>query len=118
MDLTIRIKNLRLRTVLGVDQAERQRPQEVMINVAIALADSAAADSDDLADTIDYSALEQSIADRVESRQFHLLEKLAGCIMEIVRAEPKVGSAVVEVAKPAALKRADAVSVVCTWQRG
>ena len=78
----------------------------------------AAAESDDLADSVDYSMLEQNIVDRVSSGEFALLEKLAGCVMEIVREQPKVASAVVEVDKPAASERADSVSVVCKWQRG
>jgi len=118
VDLKIRIKNLSLMAAVGVDQAERQRPQEVVINVEMTLVHAAATESDDLAETVDYSALERDIADRLESGRFVLLEKLAGCVMDVIREQPNVGAAVVEVAKPAASARADAVSVVCAWQRG
>lgn len=117
MTISIKIKNLRLPATVGVDQSERQQPQEVCINICLTLADSASASSDDLADTVDYSVLERRIADLVRDEQFALLERLAGRVMEIVRAEEMVCSAVVEVAKPGASKRADSVSAVCTWKR-
>jgi FolB domain-containing protein len=115
--VAITIKNLRLRTVIGVDEAERRGRQEVIANITFTVAGGQAAESDDLADTVDYAALSDRIAQEVEGSQFRLLEALAGRICRIVLADPKVGQVTVEVDKPGALKSADSVSATCRAER-
>lgn len=115
--MLIRIKNLRLRTIIGVNEWERTQAQEVVVNVEMEFDGTAAAGSDDLADTIDYKSLKRRIMERVEASSFFLLEKLASEILRIVTAEPRVIRATVEVDKPAALRFADSVSVVCSGGR-
>ncbi len=115
--MVIRIKNLRLRTVIGVNDWERQQAQEVIVNVEMEYDGAPAAASDNLADTIDYHALKKRILAAVEKADCFLLERLATMVLDIVRQEAKVVRAVVEVDKPGALRFADSVSVSCSFQR-
>jgi FolB domain-containing protein len=115
--MLIRIKNLRLRTVIGVFDWEREHQQDVIINIELKFDGSAAAASDALDDTIDYKALKKRIMAEVEQSSYQLLEKLAGRILEIVMDEPRIDAATVEVDKPSALRFTDSVSVVCSAER-
>ena len=61
--MLVRIKNLRLRTVIGVYEWERNRKQDVVVNVEFDFDGQAAAASDRLEDTVDYKALTRRIID-------------------------------------------------------
>ena len=95
--MEIHIKNLRLRTVIGVEDWERQREQDVVVNVWITFDGQAAAESDDLAETINYKAIKRQIMSEVEQAKFFLVEKLAAHILEIIMADPKALAAKVEI---------------------
>jgi FolB domain-containing protein len=115
--MTIRIKNLRLRTIIGTNDWERRRKQDVVINVELDFDGRAAAKSDRIEDTVDYKALCKRIIDQVERSRFCLLEKLADCVLKTVLGDPKVRRVAVEVDKPDALRSADSVSVTCRRRR-
>ena len=115
--MTIRIKNLRLRTIIGVNDWERRRKQDVVINVELDFDGRSAAKSDRIEDTVDYKALCKRIIDQVERSRFCLLEKLADCVLKTVLGDPKVRRVAVEVDKPDALRSADSVSVTCRRRR-
>jgi len=113
----IRITNLRLRTIIGTHEWEREVQQDVVVNITLDYDASKAIASDDLRKTIDYKALTKQIIKEVEASQFFLLEKLSGRILDIVTAHPAVLEAVVRVDKPQALRFADSVSVELSWSR-
>lgn len=113
----IRIKNLRLRAITGINNWERKDLQDIVINAEIEYDGDAAAESDDIEDGLDYRAITKRIISEVQSSRFHLLDKLAARILETIMQEQKVLRATVEVDKPHALRFADSVSVVCSAER-
>lgn len=115
--MIIRIKNLRLRAVIGLNDWERDVHQDLIINIELAFDGEKAGQSDDIADTVDYKAMKQRIRSEVESSHYKLLEALATHILDIVMAEERVLRASVEVDKPHALRFADSVSVTCSRER-
>jgi D-erythro-7,8-dihydroneopterin triphosphate epimerase len=115
--MRIRIKNLTLKTIVGVNAWERRESQEVVINVDMEFDGAAAARSDSLADAVDYKKIKQRILAEVEGSSFHLLEALAQRILDLVMENPALSAATVEVDKPMALRFADSVSVVCSAER-
>jgi D-erythro-7,8-dihydroneopterin triphosphate epimerase len=117
MTMTIRIKNLRVKTIVGVQEWERSQQQEVVLNLAIDFDAAAAASSDDLADTLDYKALKRRIIEHVEQSRCQLLERLAQEVLGIVMSDPKTVAAQVEIDKPHALRFADSVSVTARATR-
>ena len=108
---TIRITNLRLRTIIGANDWERDHKQDVVINVKIKFDPTAPIQSDELKDTIDYKTITKKIIEQVEGSNFYLIEKLADMIMKIVMENPDVKKAKVRLDKPHALRFADSVSI-------
>jgi D-erythro-7,8-dihydroneopterin triphosphate epimerase len=115
--MLIRIKNLKLKTIVGVNAWERREAQKVVINVEIEFDGARAGETDSLDDTVDYKKMKQKILGHVESSKCMLLESLAQGILNIALDDPRVIRACVEVDKPKALRFADSVSVVCAADR-
>lgn len=107
----IRIKNLRLRTYIGIKEDEIKNKQDVVINVTIYYPADSASDSDNVDDVLNYRTITKRIIALVEDNRFHLLEKLTADILDIAAEHPWVKYANVEVDKPHALRFADSVSL-------
>ena len=115
--MIIRLKNLRVRTTVGVYDRERQRKRDVLISAELHFDGDKAAASDDLRDTVDYKALRDRIVQAVEGADCRLLEALAGKVLKIVLSEPRVTEATVRLDKPGALRGAESVSVTCSGRK-
>jgi FolB domain-containing protein len=115
--MIIRIKNLRLRTIIGLNDWERKKEQDILINLKIRVDDETAVASDDLADGVDYKRIKYRIVEEVEKTSFYLIERLAGFILDIVFENDKVTKATVEIDKPHALRFAESVSLELTRER-
>ena len=74
----IEIRDLRVTGTHGVLPEEQDRPPPFAVDVTAWVDMTAAQQSDDLADTVDYGALAQAAADVVAGRSYRLLEALAG----------------------------------------
>ena len=84
----------------GASEAERSRDQRLDIDVRVELDLSAAASSDHLERTLDYAKLHKRIVDRVRERSYHLIERLAAELLEVVFTDVRVAAAEVAIAKP------------------
>ena len=84
---------------VGVPDAERAKPQRLLISVEVTRDLSAAAASDDLSQTIDYDAVTRRLIKFGEGRSWKLIERLAVDIAEMVLAEFAPGTVSVEVKK-------------------
>jgi D-erythro-7,8-dihydroneopterin triphosphate epimerase len=113
----LRITDLLLRTVIGDNEWERDRKQDVIINLTCEFDASKAAQSDAIADTIDYKKLKKKIMEEVENSRYRLLEKLARRVLEIAMEDARVTSATVRVDKPQALRFARSVSIEMSGKR-
>lgn len=115
--MLIKIKNLRLRTIIGVNDWERDHKQDVVINAQIAIDGSQAADTDDIETTFNYKSATKKIIQLVENSQYFLLEKLADTILQVIMDHPLVERAQVEIDKPEALRFSDSVSVTTSAKK-
>ncbi|WP_438862696.1 dihydroneopterin triphosphate 2'-epimerase [Neptunicella sp.] len=112
MDLaTIRIKNLRLRTFIGIKEDEIQNKQDVVVNVKIQYHAEQATNSEDIQDALNYRTITKRIIELVEQNRFSLLEKLTAEVLAIASEHQWVTYAEVEIDKPHALRFADSVSL-------
>lgn len=98
----IELRGLRVRGHHGVLPDERRDGQEFVVDLVVAADLSAAAASDDLADTLDYGALAQRTAAIVGGRPHDLIEAVAGRIADDVLTDPRVRSVEVTLHKPSA----------------
>ena len=112
--MKIHIKNLRIKTIIGINDCERADKQAVIVNVELELDASRTTQSDRIEDTINYKTLTKRIISEVELSEFYLLEKLAGHILKIVLEDKKEIRGTVEVDKPHAVRFPDSVSVSCS----
>ena len=110
--MIITIKNLLLRTIIGLNEWERTKKQDVLLNLNISVADEKACITDNINDSLDYKKLTKKIIQDVESVDFFLIEKLAGFVMDIIFENDKVTYAGVEVGKPHALRFSESVSIL------
>ncbi len=115
--MVIRIKNLHLRAIIGLNDWEREKAQDIMVNLEFEIDGDRAAETDDIKDSVDYKRIKYKIVDSVEKTEFFLLERLAGFILELVMEEKKVKKATVEIDKPHALRFAESVSIQLTRER-
>lgn len=107
----IRIKNLRLRTYIGIKEDEINNKQDVIINAQIHYSAQDAANSDDMDNALNYRTITKRIIALVEHQRFSLLEKLTAEVLAITAEHAAVRFAEVEIDKPHALRFADSVSL-------
>lgn len=110
----ILIEGLKAECVIGVGDDERRYPQQVMVDIALHADVSAAARSDDLSDTVDYSTLSRSVVESVRQSRFHLIEALAQHVADLCLAMDRVRVVVVTVRKPGALSAAEHAGIQIT----
>jgi dihydroneopterin aldolase len=84
---------------VGVPEAERAQPQRLLLTIEMESDFSAAAQSDAIADTIDYFSVSQRLLKFGEGKSWKLIEKLAADIGDMILAEFKPVSVSVKVKK-------------------
>ncbi len=114
----IQIKDLLLRTIIGINAEERRDRQDVLINVTLYADTRQAGESDRMEDSVNYRTIAKQIIALVESSQFYLVEKLAEQIAALCLQDERVERARVSVEKPGALRFACSVGVTIERARG
>jgi FolB domain-containing protein len=95
---TIYIKDLVVSGTHGHHPHEKTKPQLFGVSVELQVADKAT-DSDDLADTVNWSSVRDQIINVVQNNSFNLIEKLAQAIGEELIKDRKIKKATVAVDK-------------------
>ena len=94
------IRDLRVSTVIGVYDWEREIEQALIFSVDMAADVAKAAARDDIADAVDYSAVAQTVKTVVTEGRFQLIETAAERVAERLIADYGLDWVRVEVAKP------------------
>jgi FolB domain-containing protein len=105
------ITNLSVRGIIGVHSDERQQPQGIVINVILFTNTKNAGQSDNIEDTVSYSAVAKKIRTHAENAQRFTVEALAEDIARICLEESRVQKVLVRVEKPRAIRFADSAGV-------
>ena len=106
--------DLALRCIIGIYPEEREKKQDVVINVVMEADLRAAGASDRIEDTIDYKTIKLRIVEMVEGSECNLIECLADRIARICLTDPRVRRVTVTLDKPGALRFARSVAVEVT----
>ncbi len=112
--MIIRIKNLKVRALIGLEDWERKEKQNLLIHAELHIDGKKSGQSDAIEDTLDYKEVTDKILDLAQNSEFFLLEKMAYSILELILKNPKVLKARVEVDKPSSFFPCDSVSVECS----
>lgn len=110
-DDRIEICDLLLRGILGINPEEREKAQDILINLTLFADLHPAGRSDDIADTPNYRTITKRIIEHVERVGRFTVEALAADIAELCLADPRVERVRVRVEKPGALRFARSVGV-------
>jgi 2-amino-4-hydroxy-6-hydroxymethyldihydropteridine diphosphokinase len=107
----IHIKELLLRCIIGINPEERDKEQDVILDITLYADLREAGRTDDIVRTIDYKKLKLELVDFVEHSRYGLIEALADAVARICLAKPRVEKVLVRVDKPGALRFAKSVAV-------
>jgi len=113
----IRVKDLRLRTYIGINEDEIRNRQDVIVNLTLHYPPATAVRENDIDQALNYRTITKAVIRHVEDNRFALLERLPQELLDLVMDHPAVRYAEVEVDKPHALRFADSVSVTLAAQR-
>ena len=113
----IHIRDLRLRCIIGINPDERDKKQDVEINITLWADLRQAARTDRIEDTVDYKALKLKLVELIESSSDFLIERLAQRVADICLADAKVRRVRVLIEKPGALRLARTVGVEIERER-
>jgi D-erythro-7,8-dihydroneopterin triphosphate epimerase len=114
---TIRIKNLRLRTYVGIKEEEVNNRQDVVINARLVYDADRAIRDNDIEAALNYRTITKNIIAYVEGNRFALLERMTREVLGIAMEPHAVLEAEVEIDKPHALRFSDSVSVTLSARR-
>ena len=84
--------------IIGERADERTRTQRLRVDVALTV-DARAAESDELADTVDYAALTESIRAALVAAQCRMIERAAKVVCDVCLLDARVSAAVAKVTK-------------------
>ncbi|MGE4160007.1 MAG: dihydroneopterin aldolase [Planctomycetota bacterium] len=107
---TIRIESLKVRCIIGIYAFEREKEQDILVDVALRGDWSSAAEQDDMDKALDYEKVAGELSELLQSGMFQLIEKAAGVLMEKCFSYPGVRGATVRVRKPGAIPAAKEAS--------
>jgi FolB domain-containing protein len=105
------INDLRVDTVIGTLDEERNKTQTLVINLELYLPLEKPGKSDDLFDSVDYSLIESKIVEMGKKSKFFLIERFAEEVATLCLKEELISHVKVDVAKTGALKHSAKVSV-------
>jgi len=114
----ILIQDLLIRGIIGIHGWEREKKQDILINIEMEADCQAPGLSDDFQDAVDYRAVTKSVIALVENSEFFLVERMAEEIAQICLADSRVLLARVRVEKPGAVRFSRSVGVEVERNRG
>lgn len=110
MDKVI-VKDLLVRAILGINPDERVKKQDILINIVMYADIRRAAETDDIADAVNYKSITKRVIEHVEEGSDFLVEKLVTDLAQIIITEFGVERVMVRVEKPGALRFAESVGI-------
>ncbi len=108
------IKGLKVEAVIGVYEWERAITQPLLIDIALETDIGQAAISDNVDDALNYKAVCDDVSEWCQAIKAQLLEHLAGQIADKLLEKYAAHTVTLSIAKPTAIKQADAVGVQIT----
>lgn len=105
------IKDLLLRGIIGINDWEREKKQDILINISLFADLRQAGESDAIEESVNYRTITKKIIRHIEQSERFTVEALAQDIINLCLQESDVIKARVRVEKPGALRFARSVGV-------
>jgi 7,8-dihydroneopterin aldolase/epimerase/oxygenase len=110
MDIVF-IRDLEVKTVIGVFDWERKIRQRLIFNIELGTDISSSAKTDSLDDTLDYKAISHAIEELAEASSYQLVEALVEDVAQMVMKDFGVRWLSITLDKPGAVSCARSVGV-------
>ncbi|MCP4204737.1 MAG: dihydroneopterin aldolase [bacterium] len=107
----ILIRDLLLRGIIGLNEWEREKKQDILINLTIFADLGRAGATDDVQHTLNYRSITKAVIRLVESTSYYLVEALGAEIARVAIVDFGARRVVVRVEKPGALRFANSVGI-------
>ena len=107
----ILIRDLVARGIIGVNGWEREKPQEILINIVLFADLHGSGNSDNIRDSVNYRTVAKKVLAHSETAQRHTVEALAADIALLCLEEARVQKVRVRVEKPGAVRFSRSVGV-------
>jgi FolB domain-containing protein len=105
------IRNLIARGIIGVNDREREQPQEILINIVLFADLRKAGNSDNIEDSVNYRTVAKKVLAHAESAQRQTVEALASDVARLCLEELGVQHVRIRVEKPGAVRFSRSVGV-------
>ena len=105
------ISDLIARGIIGVNDWEREKPQEVSINIVLFADLHEAGRSDSLEDSVNYRTVAKLVLAHAETAQRQTVEALAADVARLCLEQPGVQQVRVRIEKPGAVRFSRSVGV-------
>jgi len=106
------LNNLKIDTIIGIYDWERETLQTLEFDLEMDWDIAKAAASDDIADTLDYGAIAQSIVSFVEASRYQLIETLAEDVCRLLLTNYPMPKVKLTLSKPVALHGQNLAKIV------
>jgi FolB domain-containing protein len=107
----IEIKDLLLRTIIGIKPDERVNRQDVLLNLGLNVDLRPAAQGDDIEAAVNYRTVTKAVIELVEGSSYQTVERLATEVARLIVTRFPVAEATVSLEKPGAVRFARSVGV-------
>lgn len=108
------IKKLQIYGILGIHPHEQRTPQEIHISAVASTDIQAAAQADDIAQTINYSTLAKQITQFIADNPCLTIEALIESLAADILRDQRISSIWLRIEKPNAVPQAESVGVEIT----
>lgn len=109
--MLIKIKNFRLKTIMGIHEWENHVDREIIINAELETKHENSLTSDNIEDTINYEELVAKIQNLLRSKRFKLIEKMTAEILDKIMEDKRVSRCKLEVDKVGVIDGIDSFSI-------
>jgi FolB domain-containing protein len=107
----ILITDLLAHGIIGVNDWERENPQDILINIVLFADLKKAGDSDNLLDSVNYRTVAKKVLAHAETAKRFTVEALAADLARLCLEEPGVQKVRIRVEKPGAVRFSRSVGV-------
>ena len=105
------ITDLIARGIIGINEWEREKPQEISINIVLFADLHKAGSSDNIQDSVNYRTVAKKVLAHAETAQRQTVEALAADIARLCLEQPSVQQVRVRVEKPGAVRFSRSVGI-------
>ena len=111
------VRDLLLRGIIGLNDWEREKQQDILINLTLFTDMRRGGASDNADDILNYRTITKAVIAHVEESSYHTVEALATAIARICVVDHEAARVIVRVEKPGALRFAKSVGVEIERER-